>query len=186
MNSRKIAISLLRQNTGQIPGLPANPRTWTQQAIDQLAVSIKETPELFDARPIVVYPQGDYFVILAGNLRYDACRQIGLKTVPCIVLPPDCPVTTLGQIVLKDNGEFGSWNAGLLANDWADLPLEQWGVDTPKFEDFSGKNQEIDPGKFSENIVLKLKYREPTATLVLARLGKDKAQTLLSALHYGN
>ncbi len=186
MNVAHLKLSQLEQNKGQIPGLPANPREWTQTDIDRLAASLEETPELFEARPIIVYPQGDKYVILAGNLRYSASVQNKAKSVPCIVLPADIPVVKLGQIVLKDNGEFGSWNSGLLAQDWADIPLELWGVEVQKVEDFSGKNKELEVGDFNENIVLKLKYHEPEASLVAARLGENKRETLLSALGYGN
>lgn len=186
MKQAKLSLNKLEQNTGQIPGLPANPREWTQTDIDRLAASLLETPELFDARPIVVFPLGDKYIILAGNLRYSASKKNKAKTVPCIILPEDMPVSKLGQIVLKDNGEFGSWNVGLLAQDWADLPLASWGVEVPKMEDFGDKNKELQVGDFSENITLKLKYNEPYASLVLARLGENKKATLLRALNYGN
>lgn len=174
----------LEQNIGQIPGLPSNPRTWTQLDIDRLATSLRETPELFEARPLVVYPYNGKYVIIAGNLRYDACRKNNAKDVPVFVLSSDLPVRKLGEIVLKDNGEFGSWNTGLLAQDWANLPLEAWGIETPEMEDFSVKNKEIDVGGFSENITLKLKYQEPDASKVKASLGENKKDTLLKCLGY--
>lgn len=186
MRIQHLPLSKLEQNTGQIEGLPANPREWTQTDIDRLAISLKETPELFEARPIVVYPLGDKYIILAGNLRYSASRQNKAKTVPCVVLPDNLPVRKLGEIVLKDNGEFGSWNAGLLFLEWKDLPLESWGIEVPELQDYSGKNKEVDVTGFSENIVLKLKYEEPAATLVKTKLGPDPKATILSALHYGN
>ena len=186
MKIQHLKLSQLEQNTGQIEGLPANPRQWTQSDIDRLAASLLETPELFEARPIVVFPLGDKFIILAGNLRYSASKKNKASSVPCIVLPADMPVVKLGHIVLKDNGEFGSWNIGLLAQDWADLPLASWGVEVPKMEDFGDKNKELQVGDFSENITLKLKYNEPYASLVLARLGENKKATLLRALDYGN
>lgn len=186
MKVQQIKLSLLEQNTGQIDGLPANPRTWTQGDIDRLAVSLLETPELFQARPIIVYPHGEKYVILAGNLRYDASRKNNAKTVPCIVLPENLDTHKLAEIVLKDNGEFGAWNAALLSQLWADLPLERWGVEVQDLETFSDKNKELNVGDFSENISLKLKYHEPMATVVKNRLGPDMKTTLLSALNYGN
>ena len=182
----QLNINSIELNTGQISGLPANPRTWTQTDIDRLAKSLLETPELFEARPIVVYPHEDKYITLAGNLRLSASRQNKAETVPCIILPADCSITKLAHIVLKDNGEFGSWNYGLLSQEWADLPLEQWGVEVPKMEEFGEKNKEINVGDFSENITLKLKYNEPEASLVTARLGENKKETLLKALEYAD
>ena len=184
MDIVKLKLSALEQNRGQIKGLPANPRQWTQSDIDRLAASLLETPELFEARPILVVQKDDKYIILAGNLRYAASLHNKQKEVPCIILPPNMPARKLGEIVLKDNGEFGSWNFGLLAQSWADLPLEEWGVEVPEMTDYSEKNKEIDPGSFSENITLRLKFNEPEASLVLASLGEDKRATLLKALHY--
>ena len=186
MKIQNLNLTQLEQNTGQIKGLPANPRQWTQSDIDRLAASLKETPELFECRPIVVYPLEEKFIILAGNLRYAASKKNNAKTVPCVVLPSNLPVRKLGEIVLKDNGEFGSWNVGLLAMEWSDLPLELWGIEVPELVDYSEKNKEIEVGEFDTNITLKLKYNEPYATIVKNRLGENKRETLLNALGYGS
>jgi ParB family transcriptional regulator, chromosome partitioning protein len=37
--------------------------------------------------PLCVYPDGEKFVILDGYLRYLACQELGIATVPCIILP---------------------------------------------------------------------------------------------------
>ena len=56
METIRIALKDLVQNTGQITGIPANPRQWTKKEIDKIAKSLRETPELFEARPIIVIP----------------------------------------------------------------------------------------------------------------------------------
>jgi len=124
----KLPIEKLEANTGQIPDLPMNPRQWTQTDIDSLAKSLTETPELFEARPLLVVPFGDKFVILGGNLRYEAAKHNGEKEVPCIAFPKNMPVEKMKEIVVKDNGSFGAWDWDALANEWDDLPLKQWGV----------------------------------------------------------
>lgn len=128
MDIVKIPVSKLEANTGQIDGLPSNPRQWTQSDIDKIAVSVKETPELFEARPCLVVPHGGKYVVLGGNLRLTGARQNKEKAVPCIVFPEDTPVDKLKEIVIKDNGSFGSWDFDELANKWDDLPLGEWGV----------------------------------------------------------
>ncbi len=35
--------------------------------------------------PLSVYPEGGCYMILDGVLRYAACRQLGIETVPCLV-----------------------------------------------------------------------------------------------------
>ena len=117
----------MEQNKGQIPGLPANPRQWTRDEIDRIAKSLKETPELFEARPIIVIPHEGKYVILGGNLRYEGCKKNKAKDAPCFVMPADTPTEKLMEIVIKDNGSFGAWDYDALANEW-DVPFTDWGV----------------------------------------------------------
>ena len=115
-------------NTGQIEGVPANPRQWTQADLDRLAASIEETPELLDARGAIVVPHKGKFVVLGGNMRLTAAKKLGLAEMPCAVLPEDTPIETLKAVVIKDNGQFGAYDFDALANEWDDLPLTDWGV----------------------------------------------------------
>lgn len=124
----KLKLSELAPNTGQIPGLPINPRQWTKGDVDAIAKSLKETPELFEARPVLVVPHDGKYVILGGNLRYEGARANKEKEVPAIVFPEDTPLEKLKEVVIKDNGSFGTWDFDELANNWDDLPLGDWGV----------------------------------------------------------
>ena len=133
MEITRIKLSALEPNTGQIPGLPMNPRQWTASDVDAIARSLNETPELFEARPLLVYPLDGKFIILGGNLRHEGARRNKAKDAPCIVFPADTPVEKLKEIVIKDNGAFGAWDYDSLANEWGDLPLTDWGV--PAWED---------------------------------------------------
>ena len=130
MNIKRIPIEKIELNTGQIEGLPANPRQWTRDDIDRIAASLKETPELFEMRPCIVYPLegGAKFVLLAGNLRFCGARQNEMKDVPCCVVPRDMSIAKMKEIVLKDNGSWGAWDFDALANEWSDMPLTDWGV----------------------------------------------------------
>lgn len=124
-----LPINAVKQNTGQIAGLPSNPRQWTQTDIDRIAKSLEETPELFDARPLIVYPYNGEYIIMGGNLRYEGAKKNGLDAVPVHILPEDMDVDKLKEIVLKDNGSFGEWDFDALANEWDDQPLADWGID---------------------------------------------------------
>lgn len=128
---QRIAISLLETNKGQIEGLPANPRQWTKAQFEQLKASIKETPELLEARGCIVdYHDGKY-VCLGGNMRYMACKDLGMAEVPCYVIPEGTSVLKKKEIVAKDNVSMGEWDYDALANEWGDLDLEGWGVPIP-------------------------------------------------------
>ncbi len=59
------------------------PRTvFDNEKIIELANSIKENGLL---QPITVYKDFNKYVIIAGERRFRACHELGLKTVPCIV-----------------------------------------------------------------------------------------------------
>lgn len=129
MNIRTIKVKDLEMNTGQIEGLPSNPRQWTKDEMDRLKKSISETPELLEARGAIVYPYDGKYIVLGGNMRLSAVKSLGWKEMPCVVLPDDMSVEKLKEIVVKDNGSFGEWDMDALANEWDDLPLSDWGVD---------------------------------------------------------
>lgn len=164
MEIQRIRIKDLAQNKGQIPGLPTNPRQWTREEIDKIARSLKETPELFEARPIIVTPWEGKFIILGGNLRFAGCKANKDKDAPCIVIPEGTPVDKMKEIVIKDNGSFGAWDYDALANLWDDLPLVAWGV--PAWEQRNaekalstegrkgGEGYDEFTGKFNEDLPL--------------------------------
>ena len=149
MNTIRIALKDLEQNTGQIPGLQANPRQWTKTEIDKIAKSLRETPELFEARPIIVIPSGDKYVILGGNLRFEGCKKNKDKDAPCFVLPEDTPVTKMQEVVIKDNGSFGEWDFDALANEWGDLPLTDWGVPAWDAQEVGGGQPDVREDDFN-------------------------------------
>ena len=126
---RSIDISLLDPNEGQIPGLPANPRQWTDAEVRRLARSMKQTPELAEARGCIVVPHEGRYVILGGNLRREAALSLKWKDMACAVLSEDTRPAKLREIVLKDNSSFGEWDLGALRAEWSGFDLPEWGID---------------------------------------------------------
>lgn len=149
MEVQEININKIVQNKGQIVGLPSNPRQWTKADVERLAASIEETPELLEARPLIALQQDDRFVVLGGNLRLAALKHLGRKTAPVYVIPEDTPIEKQKEIVIKDNGAFGAWDFDMLANEWDDLPLTDWGV--PAWETEKEK-PEKEPTDLSDKI----------------------------------
>lgn len=158
-----LPLASLVRNEGQIKGLPTNPRQWTKTEINRLKKSIKETPELLEARGLIVYPHKNQYVILGGNMRYSALKELGVEQAPCVLLPEELPLAKLKEIVIKDNGSFGEWDFDLLGNEWDDLPLSDWGVpawEVEKEMELSTKgregNDEYDAfvDKFNEEVPL--------------------------------
>ena len=150
MEHRIIDISQLDPNEGQIDGLPSNPRKWNEDDLSRLEDSIRETPELLEARGVIVVPRDGRYVVLGGNMRLAAIRGLGRTEAPCIVLPENTPAEKLREIVIKDNGSFGEWDTALLSSGWSDLPLDEWGVCAEWDDETSGGSDSVSEDDFDE------------------------------------
>ena len=115
----KIKISDIKPN-------PNNPRVIKDDKFDKLVNSIKEFPEMLEARPIVVNPD---MVVLGGNMRLKALKAAGVKESPVYVATWD--EIKQRQFIIKDNVGFGEWDWDMLANEWDAEELNEWGLDTP-------------------------------------------------------
>lgn len=91
MEISRIRLTDLEQNRGQVAGLPSNPREWTRTDLDHIITSIRETLELLEMRGLIVYPYEGKYVILGGNMRYSALREMNAVDAPCYVMPADTP-----------------------------------------------------------------------------------------------
>lgn len=152
MEIKRIRLTDLELNRGQVEGLPSNPRQWGKGELANLVKSIRETPELLEARGLIVWPYAGKYVILGGNMRFSALREMNAVDAPCMVMPEDTPIEKLREIVIKDNGAFGSWDYDMLANEWDDLPLPEWGVpawNTENLESVSAP-KEVEEDDFDE------------------------------------
>ena len=130
-----LPLSAIEPNRGQIDGLPKNPRVLRDAKFDALKKSIADNPEMLALRELLVYQHGDKYIIIGGNMRYRALKDLKYKDAPCKVIPADTPVETLRAYVIKDNGDFGEWDLDLLATECDDDQLVDWGVDLPNFTD---------------------------------------------------
>ena len=128
-----LPLSAIEPNRGQIDGLPKNPRVLRDAKFDALKKSIIDDPDMLALRELLVYQHGDKYVIIGGNMRYRALKELKYKDAPCKIIPADTPVETLRAYTIKDNGDFGEWDFDMLANEWDDEPLNDWGVDLPNF-----------------------------------------------------
>lgn len=135
---KRIPLDLLDPNTGQIPGVPKNPRKWSRRELENLSASMRDTPELTEARGAIVYPFQGRFVVLGGNMRLEGHRINEDKDAPCAILPKDTPADKLRQIVQKDNASFGQFDYDILRKEWLDFGYDykSWGLhfDTKELE----------------------------------------------------
>lgn len=124
-----ISISLLDFNKGQLQGLPKNPRFFRDNRYEAMKKSISDSPEMLELRELIVYPYNDgRYVVVCGNLRLRACKELGYKELPCKVLNADTPVKKLREYATKDNVNFGENDMDIMQNEWDKSELQDWGI----------------------------------------------------------
>jgi len=128
---------------------PNNPRVIKDDKFEKLVRSIKEFPKMLEIRPIVV---NDDMIVLGGNMRLKACKAAGLKEVS-IIKASELTEDEQRQFIIKDNVSGGEWDWDMLANEWDEGQLQEWGLDVPNFD--SGDIIELDKITTTFNINIK-------------------------------
>jgi ParB-like chromosome segregation protein Spo0J len=114
---------------------PKNPRIIKDGKFNKLVISIKEFPDMLNKRPLIVFTDVDNkYVVLGGNMRLKACKEIGLKEIP-IIVADEWTEEQKNEFLIKDNVGFGEWDWDSLANEWDVEKLDDWGLDVPIFKD---------------------------------------------------
>ena len=108
---------------------PNNPRIIKDDKFGKLVKSIKEFPKMLEIRPIVVNAN---MIVLGGNMRLKACKEAGLKEV-LVIFANDLTDEEQKQFIIKDNVGFGEWDWDMIANEWDEVQLQEWGLDIPDF-----------------------------------------------------
>jgi DNA modification methylase len=122
MNIQVVKIKDIKNN-------PNNPRIIKDDKFKKLVASIREFPKMLEIRPIVV---NDDMIVLGGNMRLKAIKELGLTEAPVIKIS-DLTDEQQRQFIIKDNSGFGEWDWNMLANEWDTDELEKWGLDLPDF-----------------------------------------------------
>jgi DNA modification methylase len=122
MNIQVVKIKDIKNN-------PNNPRIIKDDKFKKLVASIREFPKMLEIRPIVV---NDDMIVLGGNMRLKAIKELGLTDAPVIKIS-DLTDEQQRQFIIKDNAGFGEWDWNMLANEWDTDELEKWGLDLPDF-----------------------------------------------------
>lgn len=144
----KLNIKDLEPNTGQVEGVPQNPRFIKDKKFEALKDSLLDDPEFMDLNPILVYQQGKKYVVMGGNMRCRAAIDLGWEEIEASVMPENTPVEVIRARVIKHNSDYGENDTDILANEWAQFIDPSWGLDIeiPDFEPASEDEQ----GKLDE------------------------------------
>lgn len=118
MQTQLVSISQVKPNQD-------NPRIIKDYKFKKLVQSIKDFPQMLELRPIVVNEDN---IVLGGNMRLKACQEAGLKEVH-IIQAKDLSEAQQREFIIKDNVGFGEWDWDVLANEWDNTQLGEWGLD---------------------------------------------------------
>lgn len=125
-----ISLTLLDFNKGQLAGLPKNPRFFRDYRYEAMKKSISDCPEMLELRELIVFPYlNERYIVVCGNLRLRACRELGYTELPCKVLKPDTSVNKLREYSAKDNINFGENDLDIIQNEWDRAELQDWGME---------------------------------------------------------
>ena len=144
----KIDISKVKTN-------PNNPRFIKDYKFKQLVISIQEFPEMLEKRPIIV---DENMIVLGGNMRLKACQEAGLKEI-YVNIAKGWTEKQKQEFIIKDNINFGNWDWDLLANEWNNEELRDWGLDVINLEDNFEKEEmfQSDDQESKDEVIINLK-----------------------------
>lgn len=134
---------MIYRSTETLKKLEDNPRTISEGQLQKLKESIQNNPDYFEARPIILSDRTGHLVIIAGNQRYDACVQLGIKEVPTVLIP-NLTEEREREIIIRDNVSNGEWDEMILKDKWDVEELKDWGVDLPADWDTSEAEEQKD------------------------------------------
>ncbi len=112
---------------------PNNPRFIKDDRYQKLKNSIKDFPKMMKLRPIIIDDDG---MILGGNMRYLAMKDLGFKEIPegWIVKASELTEEERKRFIITDNIPYGDWDEDKLANEWDIGELQEWGVELEDIE----------------------------------------------------
>jgi len=117
MQTKKVQIETIKLD-------PSNPRSITKEAFESLKKSITDFPEMQSVKPLVV---ADGYAI-GGNMRLLAYKDLGYRELHVIDVS-EWSQAKRDEFMIKDNTHYGSWDYDALANEWDELPLNEWGME---------------------------------------------------------
>lgn len=164
-----LPIDEVENNTGQVPGLNANPREITITEYKKLKNSLAKNRGFTALNELKVFPWQGKWITIGGNMRLQAMRELGWAEVIAKPLPEDIDIETLNRYILLDNASFGKWDFNALVDKWSAVDLETANISVPS--DF----EQPSPEDFGDDFSLPEgeQTRERTMTFTLSAEQSD-------------
>jgi hypothetical protein len=158
-------------NIKQIKTNTNNPRVIKGDKFNKLVQSIKDFPEMLKLRPIVIDEDN---VVLGGNMRLRACKEAGLTDVP-VKIAKGLTEEQKKEFIVKDNVGFGEWDWDILANEFENSDLNEWGLDVWDTKDIDLDDfftDDIEDKEDTNKIILE--YNEKDYNFVIEQFNKKE------------
>jgi hypothetical protein len=146
---KKIKLSTLKPN-------PSNPRVVKDDKFKKLVTSLEQFPQMLAKRPIICVTDTDGKLYpLGGNMRLKALQQLNYKEIPAawVMLADEWTIEQRKEFTIKDNVGYGEWDWDILANEWDNELLTNWGLDvwkSPAPVDYSILDDEDTDGELND------------------------------------
>lgn len=102
---------------------------------------------MMSLRPIIIDSEG---MILGGNMRFKALKELGYKEVPdeWVKRADELTEDEKQRFIIEDNVPFGEWDWDILNSEWDKEELIEWGIEFLDF-DYSPMNKEKEIGQLN-------------------------------------
>lgn len=122
---------------------PKNPRLIKDAKFKKLCDSIRDFPKMMELRPIVIDADG---MILGGNMRFRALKELGFKDVPdeWVKAADSLTEEEKKRFIIEDNVPFGEWDYDILAADFEISELVAWGMEPEELGINLGPEEPVD------------------------------------------
>lgn len=135
-------VTMQYRKVADIAKLEGNPRKIDKEDMARLKQSIEGLPDYFEAHPIVLSDRTGKLVVIDGNQRLEAARQLGWEEIPTALLS-GLTEEKEREIIIRANVNNGEWDMDLL-QEWDKEQLEDWGVSVEWEEPEEQKEAEED------------------------------------------
>ena len=107
-----------------------NPRLSTKKQEEHLASSLKKFGVV---EPIIVNENEDRNnIIVGGHFRVRELKKLGYKEVDCVLV--NLSIQDEKELNIRLNANTGEWDFDILANQFNDFELTEWGLEVPDMD----------------------------------------------------
>lgn len=152
-------MEIIYRKLSEMKKLEGNPRKITTEQMETLKQSLEANRDYFEARPLILSDRTGELVVIAGNQRYEACKQLGIEECPTVLLS-GLTEEREKEIIIRDNVNNGEWDEELLLLGWSAEDLGNWGVVISESEDNDSVKTDSETSRLS-SLEYKGIYYEP-------------------------